>query len=46
MPCVEWRERIIQDHRRFRCRACDKQFNERSTRLLNRARRLVLADRP
>jgi putative transposase len=31
-------ERTIQGYRRFRCRACGKQFNERSTGLLNRAR--------
>jgi DNA-directed RNA polymerase subunit RPC12/RpoP len=28
-------ERTIQGYRRFRCRACGKQFNERSTGLLN-----------
>jgi hypothetical protein len=26
-----------QGYRRFRCRDCDKQFNERSAALLNRA---------
>jgi putative transposase len=31
-------ERTIQGYRRFRCRACGKQFNERGTKLLNRAR--------
>ena len=30
-------ERIAQGYRRFRCRACGKQFNERSGTLLNRA---------
>ena len=30
-------ERTAQGYRRFRCRACDKQFNERSGTLLNRA---------
>jgi putative transposase len=29
-------ERIAQGYRRFRCRACDKQFNERSAGSLNR----------
>jgi hypothetical protein len=29
-------ERIAQGYRRFRCRACGKQFNERSGTLLNR----------
>ena len=29
-------ERTAQGYRRFRCRACGKQFNERSTGLLNR----------
>src|ERR1700759_1214546 len=29
-------ERTTQGYRRFRCRACDKQFNERSESLLNR----------
>jgi transposase-like protein len=28
-------ERTAQDYRRFRCRACGKQFNERSSGLLN-----------
>ena len=31
-------ERTIHGYRRFRCRACGKQFNERSTGQLNRAR--------
>ena len=30
-------ERSAQGYRRFRCRACGKQFNERSDTLLNRA---------
>ncbi len=30
-------ERIAQGYRRFRCRDCGKQFNERSAGLLNRA---------
>src|SRR3954469_25957098 len=29
-------ERTAQGYRRFRCRACGKQFNERSDSLLNR----------
>jgi putative transposase len=29
-------ERTTQGYRRFRCRACGKQFNERSESLLNR----------
>src|ERR1700757_4558386 len=29
-------ERTAQGYRRFRCRACGKQFNERSGSLLNR----------
>src|SRR3954471_12501898 len=29
-------ERTAQGYRRFRCRACGKQFNERSATLLNR----------
>src|SRR5437764_13230235 len=29
-------ERIAQGYRRFRCRACRKQFNERSGTVLNR----------
>jgi putative transposase len=32
----ERRERTVQGYRRFRCRACGKQFNERSDGLLNR----------
>src|SRR5271168_4533271 len=31
-------ERTIQGYCRFRCRGCGKQFNERSTGLLNRTR--------
>ena len=30
-------ERTAQGYRRFRCRACGKQFNERTGTLLNRA---------
>ena len=30
-------ERTTQGYRRFRCRACGKQFNERSGGILNRA---------
>ena len=30
-------ERTAQGYRRFRCRHCGKQFNERSGTLLNRA---------
>src|SRR5690348_16968860 len=29
-------DRTAQGYRRFRCRACGKQFNERSASLLNR----------
>jgi transposase-like protein len=29
-------ERTAQGYRRFRCRACGKQFNERSLSVLNR----------
>src|SRR6202049_1495380 len=44
MPCVvcgsaavsERNERTAQGYRRFRCRACGKQFNERSAGVLNR----------
>src|SRR5246127_4103826 len=44
MRCVEWGssavserpERTAQGYRRFRCRACAKQFNERSGGSLNR----------
>src|ERR687889_2885706 len=32
----ERRERTAQGYRRFRCRACGKQFNERSGGVLNR----------
>jgi putative transposase len=31
-------ERTSRGYRRFRCRACGKQFNERSGRILNRTR--------
>ena len=34
---TERAERTAQGYRRFRCRACGKQFNERSGTLLNRA---------
>jgi putative transposase len=30
-------ERTVQGYRRFRCRVCGKQFNERSGQILNRA---------
>ena len=33
----ERRERTARGYRRFRCRACGKQFNERSGGILNRA---------
>ena len=33
----ERRERTTRIYRRFRCRACGKQFNERSGGILNRA---------
>ena len=33
---IERPERTAQGYRRFRCRACGKQFNERSGTLLNR----------
>ena len=33
----ERRERTTQGYRRFRCRACGRQFNERSGGILNRA---------
>ena len=32
----ERRERTTRGYRRFRCRACGKQFNERSGGILNR----------
>jgi hypothetical protein len=32
----EWSECTAQGYRRFRCRACGKQFNERSAGVLNR----------
>ena len=34
---TERSERTAQGYRRFRCRACGKQFNERSGTVLNRA---------
>ena len=34
---TERSERTAQGYRRFRCRTCGKQFNERSGTLLNRA---------
>ena len=34
---TERSERTAQGYRRFRCRTCGKQFNERSDTLLNRA---------
>src|SRR6201996_728690 len=34
---TERRERTAQGYRRFRCRECGKQFNERSGTVLNRA---------
>jgi putative transposase len=34
----EWSEHTVQGYRRFRCRACGKQCNERSDGLLNRTR--------
>jgi putative transposase len=45
MRCIECRsaavteraERTAQGYRRFRCRSCGKQFNERSGTVLNRA---------
>ena len=36
----ERRERTAQGYRRFRCRACGKQWNERSGTVLNRAQYL------
>ncbi len=44
MQCMEYgswavserAERTVQGYRRFRCRTCGKQFNGRSTGLLNR----------
>ena len=44
MECVECgsavtserRDRTAQGYRRFRCRACGREFNERSGGLLNR----------
>ena len=33
----ERRERTTRGYRRFRCRACGKQFNERSGGILNRS---------
>ena len=45
MPCIECDapevserpERTARGYRRFRCRVCGKQFNERSCGILNRA---------
>jgi putative transposase len=37
MATTERSERTAQGYRRFRCRACGKQFNERSETVLNRA---------
>ncbi len=45
MECVDYssaevterRDHTAQGYRRFRCRACDRQFNERSSGVLNRA---------
>lgn len=34
---MERPERTARDYRRFRCRACGKQFDERSGTVLNRA---------
>ncbi|WP_424140292.1 hypothetical protein [Roseomonas chloroacetimidivorans] len=34
---TERRDRTAQGYRRFRCRACDRGFNERSSGVLNRA---------
>jgi len=34
---TEWRDRTALGYRRFRCRACGRGFNERSSGLLNRA---------
>src|ERR1700734_3023686 len=34
--CLGTERASTQDYRRFRCRACGKQFNERSESLLNR----------
>ncbi len=31
-------ERTVRGHRRFRCRECGRQYNERSGGLLNRTR--------
>ncbi|MDO9713750.1 hypothetical protein Q7A36_35905, partial [Paracraurococcus sp. LOR1-02] len=33
----EWPERTAQGYRRFRCRTCSKQYNERSGTVLNHA---------
>ena len=35
---TEWSERTAQGYRRFRCRGCGKQFNERTGGRLNRTR--------
>jgi transposase-like protein len=37
---LELRELTVQGYRRFRCRDCGKQFNERTGRPLNRAQYL------
>jgi len=34
---TERAERTAQGYRRFRCRSCGKQFNERTGTVLNRA---------
>jgi putative transposase len=34
---TERSDRTAHGYRRFRCRECDKQFNERSAGILNRA---------
>jgi transposase-like protein len=39
-------ERTAQGYRRFRCRTCGKQFNERSGTLLNRTQYPVRRHRP
>src|SRR3954469_21453267 len=45
---TERSERTIQGYRRFRCRTCSKQFNERSGTVLNlaEARAVICAPRP
>ena len=37
---TERSDRTAQGYRRFRCRDCDKQFNERSGGILNRTQYL------